>query len=158
MAKKRQQRKRTDKSKYKSRFCPQETYITAAQFIIEIVCSNKARADKKELPYLFWDLPEWSKIWRAQLRGVHKLLKTYREDAIIRVLQDPKNSRVYSVYAPWLPPLFKKEHDRLMNIDKELEAQKAELTKHNVNISVGNKVRNTRISGRLGSLSEIDDE
>ena len=86
----------TQKSKYKSRYS--DGYITAAQYILEIVCEKKAAYDKKDLPTYFWKLPEWAAYYKRCLRQTHKLLKTYDERAIIRALKSKESEMKYSIF------------------------------------------------------------
>lgn len=120
--------KQTDKSRYQSRYSPQK-YVTAAQYIIELICEKKARIDKVDLPIQFWKQPEWQTFFKSQLRKCHSLLKKYHEKAIIRALQDSKLYSVYSLHAPWLIPvvekyqkivLFEIQNRQNTNIDKAM--------------------------------------
>jgi len=82
-------KEQTDKSRYPSRYSP-GGYVTGAQYVIELACEQRARKEKKDLPIRFWNLPEWSLIFKAQLKAVHILLKKYSIKAIIKVVQEKK--------------------------------------------------------------------
>jgi hypothetical protein len=102
----------TEKSRYASRYSPGR-YVTAAQYIIEMICEKKAAVDKIELPIRFWKRPEWANYFKMQLRQAHKLLKQYNEKAIIRALRNPQAKRTYSLHAPWLIPIIQVEQRKL---------------------------------------------
>ena len=94
-------------SRYDSRYSP-DRKVTAAQYIIELICEKKAKTEGKDLPIKFWNLPEWEKFFKMQLRKCHSLLKQYHEKAIIRALMDFGAVRIYSLHAPWLIPIIEK--------------------------------------------------
>jgi hypothetical protein len=100
----------TEKSKYPSRYSP-DGFVTAAQYILELVCEKKARAEGKELPIKFWELKEWRQTFIMQLRKVHSLLKKYDERAIIRAI----NSRykLYSILPKWFEQYIVEEQAKL---------------------------------------------
>lgn len=108
---------RTDKSKYPSRYSPQG-WVTAAQYIIELVCEQRARFDKKDLPVKFWNLPEWEKFYKSQLRACHRLLKQYDERAIINVIKEKK---IRTLMPKWIEPVIAQEH-------KNIQAKKSQRT------------------------------
>jgi chorismate-pyruvate lyase len=45
---------RTNKSRYPSRYSP-NGWVSAPQYITELVCEKKAQKEKKELPMKFWE-------------------------------------------------------------------------------------------------------
>lgn len=87
----------TKKSKYPSKYSPSK-YVTAAQYIIELVCEKKAAFDKTNLPVKFWEIPKWKNFFMRNLRQVHKLLKSYDEQAMIAALNSPKFTGCYSIF------------------------------------------------------------
>jgi len=105
-------KKRTEKSKYQSRYSP-DAYVTAAQYIIELVCEKKAKFDKTELPIKFWNLPQWSGFFRRNLRKVHALLKQFDERAIIRALNLPQFNNSYSIFTDRFMGLVEQEQGKL---------------------------------------------
>jgi hypothetical protein len=102
----------TEKSRYLSRYSPGR-YVTAVQYIIEMICEKKAIMDRVELPVQFWKRPEWEFYFKKQLRQAHKLLKQYDEKAIVRALRSGGAKGIYSLHAPWLIPLIEKEQKQL---------------------------------------------
>lgn len=122
--------------------------VSAAQYITEIICENKAKKDKLDLHYRFWLTKEWEKYYRNQIGSAHQLLKKYSAAAIINALKDTEASRIYSLRAPHLPPIIEKHSQILakqntqltLNIDRsDNKKYRKSLTKNNNIIS---KLRN----------------
>jgi len=104
--------KPTDKSKYPSRYSP-SNYVTAAQYIIELICEKKAHFDKTELPVKFWNLPTWRAFFVKNLRQVHKLLKKYNERAIIAALKHKSFQNCYSIFTDRFIRLVQEEQIKI---------------------------------------------
>lgn len=115
-------KKRTEKSKYPSRYSP-EGFVTAAQYIIELICEKNAKLKKKDLPIKFWRLDEWDKFYRSQLRKTHSLLKKYDEKAIIQALNDTRAWNIYSLFAPWLEDIVSEKQTQLDKLAKQKETE-----------------------------------
>lgn len=94
--------------KYKSRYAP-DTDITAAQYITEFICENKARKDGKDLPLHFWQIPVWAKFFKLQILGANGLLKIYDAEAIVLALKTPQGRSIFSLRAPWLDQIIKEQ-------------------------------------------------
>lgn len=107
--------KQTDKSRYPSKYSPGK-YVTAAQYILELVCEHKAVVEKTDLPIHFWNLPEWAGWFKQQLRICHKLLKDFDEKAIIKALNDPRCKTTYSLRAAWLMPVIEEYQRKLSSV------------------------------------------
>ena len=53
-------------------------FCTPAQYIAEIICQRCAKHEKVgTLPYKFWNLPKWKKIYIRQVSLANKLIKEY---------------------------------------------------------------------------------
>lgn len=100
----------TEKSGYPSRYSPTK-FVTAAQYIIELVCEKKAKRDKKDLPLQFWELDAWRNYYVSQLRATHKLLQNYAPRAIINVV---RQKNLFSLRPKWIIPLIEQEHKKLL--------------------------------------------
>ncbi len=111
-------KQQTDKSKYPSKYSPNQ-YVTEAQFIIELICEKKAKFDNVELPIKFWNLPQWSMFFKRNLRRVHKLLKEYNGKAMLNALNLPEFNNSYSVFTDRFIELVVKEQAKL-DIKKDL--------------------------------------
>lgn len=83
--------------------------VSAAQYITEIICENRAKILKKDLHHRFWTTKEWSQYYRNQISSANKLLEKYSDTAIIRALNNPKASKIYSLRAPFLLPIIEDE-------------------------------------------------
>ena len=94
--------------KYSSIFSP-EVKVTAAQYIAELVCKNRAANLKVELPIHFWDQPEWCKYYKAQLFVIYKYLNRYDSEVLIKVI---KEKNIWSIFAKWINEEFLKEQNR----------------------------------------------
>jgi hypothetical protein len=104
--------------KYLSKYSNGKT-VSAAQFITEIVCENKARRDKLDLHYRFWTHSTWASFYRNQIASAHKLVKQYGAKPIIKALQDDKGKNIYSLRAPFLIPIIEKYRDLIEAENKD---------------------------------------
>lgn len=111
--------------------------ITAAQYITEIICENKAKKNNKDLHYKFWTTKEWSAYYRDQIATANKLVKKYNESAIIRALKSREAQNIYSLRAPHLIPMIQQAEDAISKENKTLtnvydrSEQKQYLTNNN---------------------------
>lgn len=104
--------------KYLSKYSNGKT-VSAAQFITEIVCENKARRDKLDLHYRFWTHSTWASFYRNQIASANKLVKQYGAKPIIKALQDDKGKNIYSLRAPFLIPIIEKYRDLIEAENKD---------------------------------------
>ena len=102
--------------KYKSLFSP-EKEISSAQYITELLCKNRAAANKTTLPSQFWRLTEWSQFYKTQIVKVNEYLEKYHEAILIKIIQQ-KN--VFSIYAKWVDAEFQKETDKTLAVFKDI--------------------------------------
>jgi hypothetical protein len=94
--------------KYPSRYS-NEKFVSAAQYITEIICEKKAKIDKEDLHHRFWTNKKWSSFFRNQIATANQLVSKYGEKAVIRALKNPKTERIYSLRAPHLLPIIEQE-------------------------------------------------
>lgn len=90
--------------KYKSKYSP-NAEITAAQYIAELVCTNRAENLQTSLPIKFWELKEWRGFFIAQLKYVNKLLKSFSEKAIISTIRKKK---IWTLKPEWVKEEIRK--------------------------------------------------
>lgn len=138
-----------ENNKYLSKYSNGKT-VSAAQYITELICENKAKIEKKDLHYRFWTTKEWSRYYRDQIATSNKLLQKYECKAIINALKDPAASRIYSLRAPHLGAIIEKHQ-------KMLEEQNKDFT---LNLDrETNKVFRSEIKRKniLSKLKELDD-
>lgn len=116
-------------NKYISKYSNGKT-VSAAQYITELICENKAKIEKKDLHYRFWTSKEWSKYYRDQIATTNKLLQKYDAKAIINALKDSAASRIYSLRAPHLISIIDKHQNLLekQNTDFTLDINRSETT------------------------------
>ena len=58
-----------------------------------------AKKEKQTLPFKFWNIPKWNKIFRMQIKYANDLLKEYSEREVFDVLKSKKGQRIYSLGA-----------------------------------------------------------
>jgi hypothetical protein len=97
--------------------------VSAAQYITEIICENKARIDKKDLHYRFWTNPTWSKFYRDQIATANKLIKKYPEIAIIKALKTKEAERIFSLRAPHLIAIIDNQTEILENQNQNVSVE-----------------------------------
>jgi len=82
--------------------------VSAAQYITELICENKAKKDKLDLHYRFWTSKSWSLFYRNQIASANKLVEKYDAKAIIAALKHKDAAKIYSLRAPHLPAIIEK--------------------------------------------------
>lgn len=110
-------------------------YVSAAQYITELICEHKAIIDKKDLHYRFWTTEYWSKYYKDQIAAAINLLKKYSSDDIIQALNDKKTQRIYSLRAPFLRPIIEQKasenQKKNTNLSKHYDrTEKKDFRKH----------------------------
>lgn len=143
--------KNTKHNKYLSKYSNGKE-VSAAQYITEIICERKAHKDKQDLHYRFWVNKQWAAFYRNQIASAHKLLKEFPDKAIIRALNSDEGKKIYSLRAPHLADMIRKEHDVLQkeNTILSMDLQR----KNNV---VFDKPKNTK-RNIFSKLKDIDNE
>lgn len=139
---------RSDKSRYHSRY--RGGYVSASQYIAELICEKKASCDKKELPVKFWFVGEWKKFYSFQVVLASRLLKTFEPKAIIMALMRKESYKTYSLGSPFIKKLIQEEQTKLDNAE-EVEATKFE------DIDI-NAVPQHNVKTKLDKLLELDNE
>lgn len=113
----------TDKSRYKSAYT--ESWVTAAQYIAELVCENIAQKRSETLPLKFWNDRKWNATFRRQLSLANGLLKIYSEAAVIQALRTKEGKRISSLAAPWLDDIIercdkvKRQETKIQTVEKK---------------------------------------
>ena len=125
--------------------------VSAAQYITEAICENKAKILKEDLHYRFWLTPKWSAYYRNQIATANKLVKKYNPVAVVKALKDSRGSKIYSLRAPHLTPIIE-YHEKL------LESQNRDLS-----INIDRKTEKTYRKDNskkniVSKLKELDDE
>lgn len=126
--------------------------VSAAQYIVELICEKKAKLDKKDLHYRFWLTKEWASYYRNQIATAHKLVKIYSPIAIVKALHDSKTANTYSLRAPFLKSIIE-EHQKI------LDSQNKEFSKNIDRSNQKTYKKNTDKSSHiLSKLEDIDNE
>lgn len=88
----------TTLSKYKSPSTGD--FCTSAQYVAEIICQRCATHEKVgTLPYKFWNLPKWKKIYIRQVSLANKLIKEYGEEPVIKFVKSSAGKNTISLGA-----------------------------------------------------------
>jgi hypothetical protein len=112
---------------YKSKYTLEDKTVTAAQYLAELMCERNARLDGKELPHKFWESREWNQIFRRHVTQCNRLLKKYREDAVIAAFFDDRTKSFISFGNPRYVRVIKEHEANLKALDnKPLEVIKAQ--------------------------------
>lgn len=142
----------TEKSPYPSLHSPNQ-YVSAAQYIIELVCQKKAEVEKTYLESQFWKQKLWADFFKMQLRKCYSLLKKYDERAIIAALRHKNARNVKSLMASWLLPIIKEEQHKL-EILREKQSKIEEVIINRNTISAQSRKPQ---GGIRSKLEELDD-
>lgn len=140
-----------DPTNYLSRYSNNKS-VSAAQYITEIICEQKAKLDKADLHYRFWTSKKWSAFYRNQIGTAHKLLKTYSAKAIIRALLSERGQKIFSLRAPHLIAMIQEAEE---SINKEnQEFTKTIERKTNITFSQPSTTKKTK--NIISKLEDID--
>lgn len=123
--------------------------VSAAQYITELICENKAKKDKLDLHYRFWTNKTWEVYYRNQIASAHKLLKKYNAKSVIKALRSKPAEKIYSLRAPHLIPIIEQEQ-------KNLESENTELS---LDIDRSDKKsyrKNTNKQNIISKLKDLD--
>jgi hypothetical protein len=126
--------------------------VSAAQYIVELICEKKAKLDKKDLHYRFWLTKEWASYYRNQIATAHKLVKKYNPVAIVKALQDNKTAKTYSLRAPFLKTIIE-QHQKI------LDSQNKDFSK-SIDRSIEKTYKKNKSISKhiLSKLEDIDNE
>jgi len=103
-------KQRTELSKYKSPSTGD--FCTPAQYVAEIICQKQAKHEKVgTLPYKFWNLPKWKKIYIRQVSLANSLIKEFGEESVIKFVKSSAGKNTISLGARNV----KKEIEKIKN-------------------------------------------
>lgn len=127
------------------------------------MCENQAKKDGYTLGKKFWRDDEWGKTFKYQLMLAHGLLKLYSGAVLVKVLNMPQLSKVYSLKAPFLDKYLQEEQKKFnieqTNLQKLSEIQSNKDKNENENNIEDNKLGERRQTQKsknnslLGKLS-----
>lgn len=108
--------RRTAASKYPSRY-GKSRWVTAAQYLAEVMCERRARAEKKTLPPEFWKDEHWGNLYRQQVAAASRLIKRLDPEgtgsgaaAVSAFLKTERGKTCYSLMGAWVVPLVEVAH------------------------------------------------
>lgn len=123
--------------------------VTAAQYIVEMICERIAKRNKKDLHYRFWISKEWEKEYKGQIASAHKLLQKYDFSDIVNALKSTDGIKIYSLRAPHLSDII----DKTISIRQNQPAMKTKNIERNLlNKGITKSNKNTI----LDKLKELD--
>jgi hypothetical protein len=112
-------KQQTEKSRYPSKYSPKK-FVTARQYIIELICERIARHQKEDLGVQFWKNKEWAGIYKRWLRVVGNICKDCPPEAIIRALNN--NPYRWSLHTDFMVKEIEKEKEKLVQEKNKLRA------------------------------------
>lgn len=71
--------------------------VGASQYLADEICERIAKKDGKSLPYKYWNLPQWEKIYLHQVTAAAKLLQECSVVVIMTFLRSVKGRNIYSL-------------------------------------------------------------
>lgn len=135
-------------NKYQSRYSNGKM-VSAAQYITELLCENKAKKDNKDLGFRFWTNKEWSRFYRDQIATANKLLSKYSDRAIIAALKNKRAENIYSLRAPHLKDIIEQEQN-------VLDTKNTKITKEYDRSENKNFTTNNKIKTKLSKLKDME--
>ena len=115
-------RKRTEKSKYKH--TSTGDYCTCAAYLAEMMCLRLAEhKNEGNLTHKFWNKKPWDWTFKQQLFTANSLIKRYGELAVVKAVNSPFLSKVFSLKNKRVVPEIKRQ----LKIIEEQANKKQEL-------------------------------
>lgn len=111
--------RRSKRCPYPSRF-GKSRWISAPQYLAELMCSRRAAGEKTPLPLEFWQDKAWGAYFRRQVVAASRLIRlpgpdaTMGAKAVSQVLRSESGKKVWSLDAPFLVPLVHKAYRTLL--------------------------------------------
>lgn len=122
--------------------------VTAAQYLVEIVCERIAKRKKKDLHFRFWLSKEWEKEYKGQISSANKLLKKYGFSDIVDALKTTQGNKIYSLRAPHLPDII----DETIRIKQNQPVIQNKIVERNLLNTGLNKIHKQTIIDKLKEL------
>lgn len=99
------------------KYCYRSNYgggwITAPNYIVELIMEKKAKKDQKPLQQKFWEKPPYNKQYIKQIKDANSLLKKYSVWAIESALKDYRTRDVYSLGAKFILIPIIEEYEKI---------------------------------------------
>jgi hypothetical protein len=108
-------KRKSNKSRYVSRFAEHGGFITAAQYLAEMMCQRNALRQGVNLPPAFWkSSKKWGNELKHQLTRANSLIKEYGESAVVLAINDVRFLSCWSLETPSLIPIIKEKRAILL--------------------------------------------
>lgn len=108
---------RGEKTRHQSRHASPDgssRWVSAAQYLAEVMVERQARKQGKELPIKFWDVKPWKGLFRHQLTLANALLKDFSPAAVSRALRSREGRAAFSLKAPWLRAIIERSEKEVI--------------------------------------------
>jgi hypothetical protein len=89
-----------------------------------MMLKRKLEKDGRTVAMRFWEDEELGQMYQPQLVAARDLLKDHLPEALSAALRAPEGKTVYSLRAPWMAPIYKREDTRIRQ-EKANLAEKA---------------------------------
>jgi hypothetical protein len=142
-------KERSEKSRYKSPSTGE--YCTCAQYVAEFVCTRVAQKDNEGMQgHKFWNTPKWKKMYGWQVVLANRLVKKYREEAIVKAINSKECKKMYSLRYPRLPAIIKKYQDQIERNEASMKPIEVPETHTTRTVSFGKKSMINKLRGLDG--------
>jgi hypothetical protein len=85
--------------------------VTEVDYVCHKICENRANSLKRDLPWKFWELPEWKNYFIYQKKFAANLINEYGFSCVMSVLN--KNPSIFSLRNPLLIDKLTEEYENL---------------------------------------------
>jgi len=120
-------KQRTENCRFLSRYTEQETYVSDAAYLVELICEKIAKKEGKILPKRFWnDKDYWGKVFRFQIKKANELLQDFDISPIIKALGDYRCKKLYSLGARFILDKVIREYEAKLANKKAVEIKVVE--------------------------------
>lgn len=146
-------RKRTEKSKYKHQTTGD--YCTCASYLAELMCIRLAEyKNEGNLGYKFWNKKPWDWTFKQQLFTANSLIKKYGELAVVKAVNSPSLSRVFSLKHRAIVPEIKKQLALIEQQEKNSQELDVKKSPENRKKSYGKKSGLNKLRGLKNGKKE----
>ena len=98
------------------KYCYQSKYgggwITAPNYLVELIMEKLAKKEGRTLPKRFWAAAPYDKVYRKQIKDANHLLEEYSVWAIESALNDDRTRNIYSLGAKFILLPIIKEYEK----------------------------------------------
>ena len=82
-------------------------YVTAPQYLTEMLCVHVANQNREQLPDRFWQTAKWKKFYQQQIHSAFHLLESFDMKAILQALADNRSKKTRSLRSPYFQKLVR---------------------------------------------------